>query len=659
MTVKKAEIQGLRALAVISVVCFHIWPDLIPGGYIGVDVFFVISGYLITGLLCREIIKYQTISLTNFYVRRIRRLLPAATAVLLAVVFALPLLPEAHWEDTAWEIAASALYVENWRLAWLSVDYLGAENAPSPIQHYWSLSVEEQFYIFWPLVMIAGAWVAKRTGRLQSVLLGSLVIIAAASFAASVFLTRNNPEAAYFVTHTRIWELSLGGLLALIALPRLPPVISEGMRLAGLGLIIWACFVFSGTTAFPGYAALMPTLGCALVIAAGPSHSGWSSYRLLAAQPAQFLGDISYSLYLWHWPLIVFASIYTLEPRLGSLAGAGVFTLAVLISSFSKRYVEDPFRASTNPFTTTALGASSIATCVLAALAILGVVNVQGSRISASQDTLQQYPGAAVLLAGASTPKVKELLPPLTAIRKDLPDAYRLGCHLGIPETKLNPCVFGNREASFHIALVGDSHAANWIPALEELSRTNDWFVETHTKSGCPVLQEVVSLRGKPYKACLEWGQNILKHIAASKPDAVLFAQSAGVVLHEQAKSIDADLVKTWRSLMAAGVQVIAIADTPRHEVDPSQCIKLNPECASDRSSALRSDPIIRAQKTESGVAMINMNDTVCTETACPMVIGNIIAWRDNHHLTATYARNLAPILGKRILASQERWLHN
>lgn len=219
----RSEIQGLRAIAVVSVVIFHVWPWMLPGGYVGVDVFFVISGYLITGLLVREIEATGRISILQFYERRVRRLVPAATLVLLAVALSIPLLPGSRWQDTAIENAASALYIENWRLAWLAVDYLGAENPPSPVQHYWSLSIEEQFYIFWPLLMIAGAVLARRMGAgVRTVLLALLALVTVASFVKSLVLTRTDPAQAYFVTHSRIWELGIGGLLSIARLPTPP-----------------------------------------------------------------------------------------------------------------------------------------------------------------------------------------------------------------------------------------------------------------------------------------------------------------------------------------------------------------------------------------------------------------------------------------------------
>jgi len=340
----RPEIQGLRAIAVCFVAVFHVWPHLVPGGYVGVDVFFVISGYLITGVLLREGERTGKIDLLAFYVRRARRLLPAAMLVLLLVGLLTPFwLPSALWRDGTNELAYSAFQLENWRLAAKAIDYLAATNAPSPVQHYWSLSVEEQFYVVWPGLIICAFW-ASRALRLSSrtllrILFGAIV---AGSLAASVWLTFTDPAPAYFVTYTRIWELGLGGLVALGV-----PALEEGARrflgFAGVAAILAAAFLFSTKTPFPGYAALLPTVGTVLVIVSGQSTSQLSAFALLKMRPFQFLGDISYSLYLWHWPIVVFFTQKTGE-AISFWGGLAVLAASVGLAAISKVYVEDRFR---------------------------------------------------------------------------------------------------------------------------------------------------------------------------------------------------------------------------------------------------------------------------------------------------------------------------
>ena len=398
MAERKLEIQGLRAIAVGSVLLFHIWPNLLPGGYVGVDVFFVISGYLITGLLIREAEISGRISLLNFYERRIRRLLPAATLVLVSVALCVGILPEARWEETAYELIASAVYVENWHLAWLAVDYLGSENAPSPVQHYWSLSIEEQFYIVWPAIMI-GILGTFRSSNFRRLLLFSLGFIFLGSLAASIVLTARNPQAAYFVTHTRVWELALGSTLAAATLPAISAPVRETMRLLGLAAILVACLAFTRTTPFPGYAALLPTIGCALVIAAGKSEGRWSSFRVLALPPAQYLGDISYSVYLWHWPLVVFGLVLLEGSGHSYSTGLLILAATILMADFSKRFVEDPFRRPGTATRTLTSGAASVAVSVMAAGLVILTVDSKAPGAAIAQ-TSDLYPGARALLEG-------------------------------------------------------------------------------------------------------------------------------------------------------------------------------------------------------------------------------------------------------------------
>jgi len=650
MTERKLEIQGLRAIAVGSVLLFHIWPNIVPGGYVGVDVFFVISGYLITGLLVREAEASGRISLVGFYDRRIRRLLPAATLVLISIALCIGLLPQARWEDTAYELIASALYVENWRLAWLAVDYLGSENVPSPVQHYWSLSIEEQFYVVWPLIMMVVLGALRPKDFRQS-LLFLLIIVLLGSLLASIILTGRNPQAAYFVTQTRVWELALGGGLAIIALPRLSEPLREIMRLLGLGAILVASFAFTKETPFPGYAALLPTLGCALVIIAGKSEGRWSSFKVLAIGPAQYLGDISYSIYLWHWPLTVFSLAFIEATSHSLTTGFLVFAATILLADITKRFVEDPFRNRQTTIRTYASGAASIAVSVLAALLVLLVVDSRAPSTAASPAP-DLYPGARVLTEGALAPQVTDPIPAIAQIRRDIPEAYREGCHLQIEDVELNPCRFGPPNAKFRVLLAGDSHAANWIPAMEQLALTRGWSLETHTKSGCPLLVEPTLLRGGPYEACLAWSKLLLDHIAGTKPDVVITAQSAAVRMFDKDKTVEETLVRTWREILDKDVKVIAIADTPRHAVNPAECIEKDPACASPREAVMRDDPTLAAQRLEPRVSLIDMNDAICTPTSCPMILGNVVVWRDEHHLTATYSRSLATALGKRIEAA-------
>lgn len=644
----RPEIQGLRAFAVILVVVYHVAPEWLQGGYVGVDVFFVISGFLITGLLLREIESTGSIAVIDFYKRRMRRLFPVAMVVLLVVLLFTPvILPKSLWEDTAFEVLASALYFENWRLAWLSTDYLGSENPPSPVQHFWSLSVEEQFYILWPILMVIGvASPIGRKFRVKNVLAFILLTITLTSFLASVFVTKSSPEEAYFVTHTRLWELALGGLLAFIRLPVPTPIQAESMRLVGFMAILGSAFLYSKGTAFPGYAALLPTLGSVAIILAGDRGARISLYSVLSNRVSTYVGDISYSIYLWHWPVIVFW-----KGQYGSSLNISDIVFIVFItftlSSLSKAYVEDVFRHKSG-YRRRFLPAASLLVllCFFGSLAVY--TSASYSRTS-EFSTDRSYPGPSEILEGVSAPEVELFMPIDKASWRDLPAAYSKKCHLNIESTDLNPCLFGEKQAETKVFLVGDSHAANWIPALSSLADTYGWYVETHTKSGCPVLVKSVRLRGKPYEECRIWGEKVLERIKKNSPDIIVTSMSAGAKLFDKEYPMNKALIDTWFLMSRFANKVVVIADTPKHNVRPADCIEENPGCSSPRNKVMRSDSLVSAANSVDYVQLIDMTDTVCTSTQCPMVIGNVVVWRDTHHLTATYSRMLAPYLHKRI----------
>ena len=320
----RADLEGLRGVAVLLVLLYHARAPLVDGGYIGVDVFFVLSGFLITGIIVRELMGTGRLSLSGFYARRARRLLPAAALVLVITMIAsVIVLPPLRVPAVAGDTISAALYVSNIRFAIQATDYLGSELAPSPVLHFWSLSVEEQFYIFWPtlLAVVAGATFLR--GRHDAGIRRLAIVLAVVlvgSLGLSILLTSVNQPWAFFSLPTRAWELALGGLLALPGAARwVPARVAVPAGWIGLALIVAAGLFLDTSVAFPGVAALVPTIGAALVIAAGlaATPTGSSRYaagRVLGLAPIRFLGLISYSLYLWHWPILTLPEAAAGEP---------------------------------------------------------------------------------------------------------------------------------------------------------------------------------------------------------------------------------------------------------------------------------------------------------------------------------------------------------
>ena len=642
----RGEIQGLRAIAVSLVVLFHLWPDAVPGGYVGVDIFFVISGYLITGLLARMAQRDGHISLLDFYARRVRRLLPAATLVLMATTLgSLLFLPRSRWEETAHQIAASALYVENWVLAWLSVDYFGAEQTLSPVQHYWSLSIEEQFYVFWPLLMAGTIVIARRVEvPVRNAFAASLALVFGLSFAASEWSTVHDTARAYFLTHTRIWELALGGLMALgIHRFAAGPALRTVLVAVGLAAIAASTIVFSTQTDFPGHAALLPTVGAAFVIAGGDVRLG--AFRGLNVRMLRYIGDRSYSIYLWHWPLVAFYT--TRHEGIGLVAGVGLAALTLLISILSHRYVEERYRYSPAPREVRPLiyGLLSVAACLLASGAMLHTVS---SRVELTLEPGDpRYPGPAALLSGAEAPADIPHHPGVAGLKKDLPLVYTNGCHQG--QTKAAPlsCVLGDAESDRIAVVFGDSHAAQWIPALDIIAASQGWKLVSFTKSACAFARVEVKLSGKPYPSCPAWRENAVAAIKALHPLVVFTSQS-----HYPAEEKDMlkGLQSVWREFTSIGSRVVAIQDTPRMSFDPGDCLSSTPDSCVVAIDKARSNSTFQAAADGMEmVEVVDMTDGICGPTACDAVVGNMVVWRDRHHLTATYASALAPYLAQRL----------
>ena len=347
----RPEIQALRALAVLLVVVHHLWPAAVPGGYVGVDVFFAISGFVITLLLLEELDATRRISIAAFWARRARRILPAAlTTLVFCVVATILLVPVTAWSQSFAEARASAAYVENWHLSATAAGYFTASDEPTHVRHFWSLSVEEQFYLAWPIVLmlLAGAARGRSAVVRRRLLAGGLLALAAASLTYSVAVTAADPVGAYYLTPARAWEFAAGGLLALLPATLAGPARLAALSWAGLAAIVASAFLYTPATPFPGVAALLPVLGACAVMGAGDPARRWAPAPVLRARPAQYLGGISYAVYLWHWPLLVLAP-FVIDRAVDDRAAVVILILTLLVASASKVLIEDPMRSHTLP----------------------------------------------------------------------------------------------------------------------------------------------------------------------------------------------------------------------------------------------------------------------------------------------------------------------
>ncbi len=660
------HVQGLRAIAVLAVVLYHFWPARFSGGYVGVDVFFVISGFLITAHLMRELSATGTVRLGQFWARRARRLLPASLLVLLfcAIVAASPYLtPTSALPNEIREILASTFYVENWYLAFNSADYLNHAGDPTTVQHYWSLSLEEQFYVMWPLIMLAAAWVAVKffRGDRRRAIIIALGVVSAASFVFCVIFTITNPAPAYFVTFGRMWQFGVGAMIALVPALRIRnAVFSFVLGWGGVLVLLYVIFTYDAQTPFPGYMAALPTLGAAAVIAASNAGRWWYPTRILAIRPAQFVGDISYSLYLWHWPLIIIAPSVpfwglTIYHRVALLG------ICFVLAWLTKRFVEDPARGwkvlTSRPAKVT-LWASLAAMLVVggaagAAWAINAPTYNDGVRAiqQLREDPPECFGAAFVLDEGcASTEWNDTILPAPGFAGVDRPSDEQ--CFVQLNDARAVSCDFGSdAQDAPRVALIGDSHAFQLLSTFKTMAEANGWHLVTYFKGACPWNATPLSTPGAFGEACTQWRDAVRADLAETDLDAVFTAAIATTPYSSAGydSSHDAAVAgyrAAWSEVLDRGIPVITVVDNPVWETDPNKCLRTREltQCDGARSDVLvQNDPLRDAATGLDRVTLLDFTDVFCTEESCLPVVGGANVYRDQDHLTVTFVDTLAP----------------
>jgi peptidoglycan/LPS O-acetylase OafA/YrhL len=702
----RPDIEGLRAVAILAVVAYHAGLSAIPGGYVGVDVFFVISGFLITDHLGRELAERGRISFGAFYARRARRLLPSALLVIgVTVAVSCVVLSPLQAMVVAKDGLANAFYVGNYRYALQATNYLTASGPVSPLLNYWSLGVEEQFYLVWPALLVATSLVWWRTSTrsgpdslrrarpLFSSVLMAMALLAAGSLAFSIWLTRANEPWAFFSLPTRAWELAVGGLLALVAprLGRLPAGAASLLSWAGIGAIAFSAITFTSTTPFPGTAALVPVAGAAAVVAGGCARPRLGAVWLLGRWPMQVIGRVSYTWYLWHWPALILAPAIVGHPVSvwGNVAVCGI---ALALAGVTTVLLERPLqrapwlvRPRRSLLLVVGLSGAVTATILLSTAALpslTGTGHAPTAKLSAQQKhrgtsvtatAINPVAAAAQSLTNQVQADVAQsvgiqdvpanLTPSLADAASDEAAPFVDGCFDSFTDNSVNPCNYGDVTAppSKTIVLFGDSHALMWFPAYDNLANQYGWHLIPQAKATCPPINITVysPTLGEWYTGCNQWRAAVVARIQALHPALVVLGFSREYGIPDDRVVVDGPawmqgLSSMMTTLRATGAQVVLMGDVPY------PMSGLVPDCLSDHLSDATACTMPKqypyfnpsgvgqeeAWAAAAGAGYIDTTPWFCAGNTCTVIVNNILVYRDDNHITATYASWLTPVIG-------------
>ena len=638
------------------VVTYHIWFGRVSGG---VDVFLLISAFLLTLSFLGKVEAGRPLDLVRYWLHRFRGLLPAVVVVMLGILVATALfVPQSRWSEILSQSWSSLFYFQNWALAADSVDYYATDHSvASPLQHFWSLSVQGQVFILWPLLFAFSAFVARVARlRFRGVVLLVFGAVFAVSLAFSVHETYTNQAHAYFDTRTRLWEFAFGTLLAL-ALPYLRPgrMVAVAAGWLGVAAMLSGGFILDVQGQFPGFVALWPLVAAALVIVAGQTGSRFGADRFLSWGPLVRMGDISYALYLWHWPVLVIYLIYRDRESVGVVGGTAIIALSLVLAYLTNRFVEKPLRGAVWPQKRKRRALVVVGVCVvLVAAPVFGWqqgLRVQADRLAAHADL--NNPGAAVLLPGyedRSDPDAP-LLPALTDIVGDGP-VFSEGCG-GDPTEYVSICRHKGQGAgeapAATVGVVGSSHALMWATPLLELANERNWEVISYTRGYCPLTADPAA-----DSRCLGFNDFAVDAILAENPSFVLTTSSQ--THFHGAETLDPTWIQQVERFTSQEIPVVGIRDTPRMNGNVPACLEKNPEdplaCGVAAADTLAPEAPVQSVASRGGVHLLDFTDLICPQGYCTPVIGNVIVYRDSDHLTSTFLRTTLPWFTQRLDAA-------
>lgn len=658
----RGDIQGLRAVAVLLVVIYHSGVSFFSGGYVGVDVFFVISGFLITTHLLEALDRDSRISFMEFYGNRVRRIMPAAFVVLIMTVGAsLVWVPPMQLKTTLQAAIATVFYAPNMFFALKQTNYLAATD-PSVFQHYWSLGIEEQFYAFWPLFIGAGFWIVRKS---EKALFWLVAVLVTASFVLCLIMMGLSQPWTFFSLPTRAWELGVGGLVAFL--------LRSGQRWLAhrwTGALTWfgivglltAAIVFDEQTPFPSFYATLPVFATAIIIIGGGAPSQLNATAVLSVRPLQFIGLISYSLYLVHWPLLVIpqavAGLNNVLP-LGVTVALGLTSIPLAYLLY--RFVENPFRRAR-----VLVGFQPRRSILAAAVTSVLIAGLTGGALVLNEkrplDSGEAAPVSALSVIPAATPFVpSNLTPTLRSSSRDTPAIYSNGCNRDHASTDGSGCLFGDNAAAPRLALFGDSHAANWFPALLKLAESGAIRLDSNTKDACPSVSLETSYKGVVYDACQEWRESVISRLEANPPDLVLLANyghySANTFTSTQGTLSDvwSQGLKETIARLGSKTVVTVIADVPDMGASPASCLSAHldhtDKCARPVEAAINT-ALKDAERTAAqsmGASYLDFTDYFCGKDSCPAIISKWLVYRDAHHLSASFSEQMFPVVSQHL----------
>ncbi len=649
---RRVDIEALRALAVGGVIAFHFNFDLFGGGYAGVDVFFVISGFLITSRLLEESALPIKQRLIGFYARRVRRILPAASFVLIASALLATFIqrPFDAISVTAPDVRSASLFIVNRAFVVRNHGYLLEAEAPSLIEQYWSLSVEEQFYAIWPLLLTVcvGLGVALFGDRLRrhlTILICSGVIVL--SFLLCLKDVDSRPIPSFFSLQYRAWELGIGALLATspVLLARIPRRIALAATPAGLIAILATFTLVSRETSWPGIATIVPVLATALVIATGNTAGARPLDKLLGHPVIQLIGRWSFSLYLWHWPVLL---LFT-KDETSALTLSAALAVTIVAAGLTFRWVEQPARnwrwLQERQGLTLAFGAGLTALVVAASYLPTAIIGDLHSGKTATRVT------RSLGDAPTPTPYVPSNLEPSLLNGRSINDpnaAIRTLC------LTVTDCVLGDTESDFNVVLFGDSYAGHWSAALAAVGRERGWRVTVLTR-GCPSTFFKKSVPGKP--VCAPWAQAMWKAIQKDKPEVLILSNR----WLEQIKVIGpkfAQNVEDAIALANSSTRVIVVSQTPLATDNALSCLAehLNDALACGSQLTTHDVPSInddlRSASSNAGAYFADLTPLMCIDGFCPAIDGTTLVYREGAHVTSSFARTLAADFGDHIDAA-------